>query len=113
MSKPQSNLSLEDRLTSFEKFYKKDALAKCSRCDDALVIEACSQQCSKLYHVYKQGQRMLWEKYQRCLTQSTNDKAKKDCISKGNIDLDSLQNFVQRVEKEVESIEALKETPQK
>jgi len=113
MSKQQQNPSLEERLVSFEKSYKKEALAKCNNCDDALVNEPCTQQCSKVYHIFKQGQRMLWDKYQRCLSQAINDKSKKDCTVKGNNDLESLQRFVQRVEKEIESIEALKETDKK
>ncbi len=96
--------TLESKLQNFEKEYKKEALVECNKCDEALTDQPCTQRCSRPYHLYMQGQRMLYEKYQLCVNKAANDKSKKECQNIALKDLDSLINFIKRVENPVENL---------
>jgi len=113
MSNKSIPTTLEQRIAAYEKSYKKEAMAKCSLCDEALVNEPCTQECSRLYHAFKQAQRMFYQKYNKCLANANDEKSKKACEAVGNKDFDSLLNLMKRFEKEQESLQGLEGLKQK
>ena len=113
MSNKNAPTSLEQKIAAYEKSYKKEALAKCSLCDEALVKDPCTQECSRVFHAFKQAQRMFFQKYNKCLATATGDRDKKACEAQGNKDFESLLNLMKRFEKEQESIQGLEGLQQK
>ena len=107
MSNLPPNLTFQQQLLAHEKFYRRDALARCNLCNDALPSEPCTQECSKIYHGFKQGERMLLDKYEKCFTKCKDDKCRKICQDQGSKDLASLINLIKRSSQADDNIENL------
>ena len=100
-------VTLQQKLAAYQKNFRRDALNKCILCNDPLIQDPCTQECSKYYHIFKQGERMITAKYNNCTARSRDDKGRKECVNQANKDLDSLLNFAKRVESDEGTIETL------
>jgi hypothetical protein len=108
MEEELDNRELVDMIRKYEKSYRKEALNRCNTCWDGLPQEACTQACSQSYHIYRHGIRMLTGRYRTCIKDCNNSSScQKQCQQEGINNINSLNNFIDRMKKLEESTEAL------